>query len=68
MSGQTAVGLPHVDRLSPRQQMAISCARCARRLGMSGRVWGEARYRGRLFRLWICTPDCAPPALGDSAA
>ncbi|MEU0384261.1 hypothetical protein [Streptomyces chartreusis] len=51
--------LPRVDQLSPRQQMAIDCACCSRRLGTTGRVWGEARHRGRLFRLWICE-SCAP--------
>lgn len=69
--------LPRVDQLSPRQQMAIDYARCARQLGLAGRVWGDARHRGRLFRLWIC-PPCAdripqaaplepPPGAGDRA-
>lgn len=56
MSAALVVELPRVDQLSPRQQMAIDCARCARRLGMAGLVWGEARHRGRLFQLWICEP------------
>ncbi|MEU9337812.1 hypothetical protein AB0D49_32390 [Streptomyces sp. NPDC048290] len=52
--------LPRLDRLSPRQQMAMDCARCSRRLGMDGRVWGEVRHRGRPFLLWVCAPQCAP--------
>lgn len=60
MSTATAVTppLPDVGRLRPRQQMAMECARCARYLGASGRVWGDVRYLGLLFRLWVCAPDC----------
>ncbi|MFJ2178261.1 MULTISPECIES: hypothetical protein [unclassified Streptomyces] len=57
--------LPDLARLRPRQQMAIDCARCARHLGMSGRVLGEVRYRGLLFRLWICEVECPPHARGE---
>lgn len=63
MSAPLVVGLPRIDELSPRQQMAVCCARCARRLGTAGRVWGEARHRGLLFRLWICAPECLPPVV-----
>ncbi len=59
--------LPRVERLTPRQQMAVDCARCARRLGMAGQVWGEVRHRGLLFRLWICEPEC-PPSLAGGVA
>ncbi|MEW1718609.1 hypothetical protein [Streptomyces sp. NPDC093109] len=52
---------PPLTRLTPRQQMAIDCVRCARRLGMDGRVLGEVHHLGRLFRLWVCAPDCAGP-------
>ncbi len=51
MTGQATATLPRLDRLTPRQQMAMDCARCARRLGTVGRVWGEVRHRGLLFRL-----------------
>ncbi|BCM68730.1 MULTISPECIES: hypothetical protein [Streptomyces] len=50
--------LPDVARLRPRQQMAMECALCARPLGGSGRVLGEVRHRGLLFRLWVCLRDC----------
>jgi hypothetical protein len=50
--------LPHVASLRPRQQMAMDCALCARRLGANGRVLGEVCHRGLLFRLWACIPDC----------
>ncbi|MEU2743199.1 hypothetical protein ABZ656_50120 [Streptomyces sp. NPDC007095] len=50
--------LPPFDQLSPRQQSAIDCVLCTRRLGMNGRVLGEARHRGFVFRLWGCTPGC----------
>lgn len=63
MSAPPAVNLPRIDQLRPRQQMAIDCARCSRRLGMSARVWGEVRYQGHLFRLWICATDCTPTPL-----
>ncbi|GGK79150.1 hypothetical protein [Streptomyces flaveus] len=66
MSAPPTARLPRVDQLNPRQQMAIDCARCSRRLGMVGRVWGEARYRGRLFRLWVCVPECPPPVVGGT--
>lgn len=52
--------LPQLVRLSPRQQMAIECARCACRLGMNGRVLGQVPHHGLLFRLWVCVPDCLP--------
>ncbi len=66
MTATPVAELPRVDQLSPRQQMAIDCARCARRLGMAGRVWGEARHRGRLFRLWICDPCAHPTPFGGA--
>jgi len=50
--------LPHVAHLRPRQQIAIDCALCARRLGTSGRRLGEVRHRGLPFQLWACIPDC----------
>ncbi|MEU0075067.1 hypothetical protein ABZ027_36870 [Streptomyces sp. NPDC006332] len=50
--------LPHVGHLSPRQQMAMDCALCARRLGARGRVLGDVRHRGLPFQLWVCIPDC----------
>ncbi len=53
--------LPDVARLRPRQQMAMECARCARYLGASGEMLGDVRYRGLLFRLWICGPTCRSP-------
>ncbi|AWK10368.1 hypothetical protein DDQ41_17330 [Streptomyces spongiicola] len=56
--------LTHVERLTSRQQMAVDCVRCARRLGMAGQVWGEVRHRGLLFRLWICAPECPPSLVG----
>ncbi|MEV7091063.1 hypothetical protein AB0O07_35260 [Streptomyces sp. NPDC093085] len=56
--------LPDLTRLRPRQQMAIDCARCARHLGMSGQVLGDVRYRGLLFRLWICENGCHPNPRG----
>jgi hypothetical protein len=43
--------LPDLARLRPRQQMAMDCALCARRLGASGRQLGEI-------------PGSAVPALG----
>ncbi|KPI21866.1 hypothetical protein OK074_7295 [Actinobacteria bacterium OK074] len=46
-------------RLLPRQQMGIDCVLCARRLGTTGRVLGDVRYLGCLFRLWACAPGCA---------
>ncbi|MEF9903036.1 hypothetical protein [Streptomyces sp. P9-A2] len=67
MSGRPVTGLPRIDLLTPRQQMAMNCARCAQHLGMSGRVWGEVRHQGLLFRLWICVPDCSTPVPGDPA-
>ncbi|WP_405613629.1 hypothetical protein [Streptomyces sp. NBC_01508] len=51
-------GLPDPARLTPRQQMAIDCVRCERRLGARGRVLGEVRYWGFVFRLWVCVPQC----------
>ncbi|MEU3826077.1 hypothetical protein GT045_33860 [Streptomyces sp. SID486] len=62
--------LPDVARLRPRQQMAIDCALCARPLGTSGRVLGEVRHRGLLFRLWVCFLGCqsaAPSVTGTWA-
>ncbi|MDQ1018999.1 hypothetical protein QFZ43_005548 [Streptomyces afghaniensis] len=56
---QSAIPLPDFDQLSPRQQIAVDCARCARPLGMNGRKWGEIRHRGFPFVLWICGPGCA---------
>jgi len=50
--------LPDVASLRPRQQMAMECARCARYLGASGRVLGDVRHLGLLFRLWVCAPNC----------
>ncbi|MEU2064138.1 hypothetical protein [Streptomyces sp. NPDC013455] len=50
--------LPDIDRLRPRQQMAMECALCARPLGVSGRVLGEVRHRGLPFRLWVCVRGC----------
>ena len=50
--------LPDIVRLRPRQQMAMECAHCARHLGASGRVLGDVRHLGLLFRLWVCAPDC----------
>ncbi len=50
--------LPELARLRPRQQMAMDCALCARRLGASGRRLGEVRHRGFLFQLWACAPQC----------
>ena len=50
--------LPDIGRLRPRQQMAMECAHCARYLGASGRVLGDVRHLGLLFRLWVCAPDC----------
>lgn len=67
MSIQPVASLPTIDQLSPRQQMAINCARCARHLGMSGRVWGEVRHLGLLFRLWVCAPNCSTPVAGSPA-
>jgi hypothetical protein len=61
-------GLPRVDQSARASSMAIDCARCARRLSMAGRVWGQARHRGRLFRLWIrAAPLEPPPGAGDRA-
>ncbi|MFF9771789.1 hypothetical protein ACIGXF_06625 [Streptomyces sp. NPDC053086] len=60
--------LPDVGRLRPRQQMAIDCALCARPLGASGRVLGEVRYRGLLFRLWVCVLGCQAAASGRVTA
>jgi hypothetical protein len=54
--------LPELTRLEPRQQMAIDCVRCGRRLGTNGRVLGEARYQGFVFQLWVCVPECPPGA------
>ncbi|MFC9426897.1 hypothetical protein [Streptomyces sp. NPDC056987] len=66
MTGRPSLQLlPDLARLRPRQQMAIDCARCARHLGMSGRVLGDVRYRGLLFRLWICEAECPPRARGE---
>ncbi|GGV78519.1 MULTISPECIES: hypothetical protein [Streptomyces] len=65
MSGQPVGSLPDVARLRPRQQMAMDCARCARPLGSGGRVWGEVRHLGLLFRLWVCAPECLPPVEGE---
>lgn len=56
--------LPDIAFLRPRQQMAMDCAHCGRRLGASGRVLGDVRHRGLLFRLWVCGPDCRSPAPG----
>lgn len=62
---ETAVGLspgpalPLLTSLTPRQQMAMDCARCSRWLGAKGRVWGDVRWSGRLFRLWVCAPGCS---------
>lgn len=67
MSGQPAQSLPDPARLNPRQQMAMNCAHCAHCLGMNGRVGGEVRHRGLLFRLWICAPDCPSPVPGGAA-
>ncbi|MBL1081629.1 hypothetical protein JK359_06490 [Streptomyces actinomycinicus] len=61
------VPLPDVGRLLPRQQMAIDCALCARPLGGSGRVLGEVRHRGLLFRLWVCAAGCRPTASAVAA-
>ncbi|MFJ2111568.1 MULTISPECIES: hypothetical protein [unclassified Streptomyces] len=60
MSGRSPGELPRFTLLTPRQQMAIECVRCARRLGASGRVLGEVHHHERLFRLWVCVPDCVP--------
>ncbi len=59
--------LPDVARLRPRQQMAMECARCARYLGANGEVLGDVRYRGLLFRLWVCGPTCRSPTPGTPA-
>jgi hypothetical protein len=63
---QPVGSLPDIARLQPRQQMAMDCARCARPLGAGGQVWGEARYRGHLFRLWVCAPQCLPRPPGSA--
>ncbi|MEV1007827.1 hypothetical protein [Streptomyces sp. NPDC049881] len=48
-----------MTRLSPTQQMGISCARCGRRLGASGRRAGRVRDRwGHAFVLWVCSHGC----------
>ncbi|WP_405795691.1 hypothetical protein [Streptomyces sp. NBC_01506] len=62
MNGPAGNGLPDPARLTPRQQMAIDCVRCERRLGARGRVLGETRHRGFVFRLWVCAPRCPAPA------
>jgi hypothetical protein len=52
---------PDFDRLTPAQQMGISCVRCGRRLGASG--WRIATLRdrwGHAFTLWVCAPACPP--------
>ena len=59
--------LPDITRLRPRQQMAMDCAFCARRLGASGRVLGDVCHRGFLFRLWVCIPDCQAAGSAISA-
>ncbi len=64
MSGQQHPALPEFTGLRPHQQMAMDCALCNRRLGASGRVLGDVRHRGRLFRLWACAPACPNPAEG----
>ncbi|WP_147472651.1 hypothetical protein [Streptomyces triticirhizae] len=66
MTEQTTESLPEIARLQPRQQMAMDCARCARPLGAGGRIWGETRHRGHLFRLWVCAPHCPPRAPGGT--
>ena len=60
--------LPDIARLRPRQQMAMDCAFCARRLGASGRVLGDVCHGGFLFRLWVCMPDCQAAGSTISAA
>ncbi|KPI09449.1 hypothetical protein OK074_3255 [Actinobacteria bacterium OK074] len=67
MTGRTtaAPALPVFGCLSPRQQMAMDCALCGARLGCSGRVLGDVRFRGFVFRLWACAPACAPYARGQ---
>ncbi|PWG07031.1 hypothetical protein DF268_45475 [Streptomyces sp. V2] len=67
MTGQPLVVLPRLDQLNPRQQMEMDCARCARRLGASGVVWGEVRYLGLMFRLWVCGPRCQLSTSGSRA-
>ncbi|MGW0829513.1 hypothetical protein [Streptomyces prunicolor] len=47
-----------MTRLRPRQQMAMDCVLCNTRLGITGRVLGDVRHHGRLFRLWACNPPC----------
>nr|WSZ97880.1 hypothetical protein OH820_21420 [Streptomyces sp. NBC_00857] len=61
---RTLDALPELTRLGPRQQMAIDCVRCGRRLGTNGRVLGEVRYQGFVFQLWVCVPECPPGAGG----
>jgi hypothetical protein len=60
----TAVPLPEFTSLRPCQQMAMDCALCSSRSGASGRVLGDVRHRGRLFRLWACAPVYAPRPQG----
>ncbi|MER7999589.1 hypothetical protein [Streptomyces sp. NPDC095613] len=60
MSGWPKNSPPEPSRLTPRQQMAIDCARCGRELGARGRVLGEVRYGGFPFKLWACAPACPP--------
>ncbi|MFB9462016.1 hypothetical protein [Streptomyces cinereospinus] len=66
MTEQPVPVLPDIARLRPRQQMAMDCARCGRPLGAGGRVWGDTRHRGLLFRLWVCAPNCRPRAPGSA--
>ncbi|WP_155057465.1 hypothetical protein [Streptomyces blattellae] len=57
--------LPKFTDLNARQQMAMECALCSAYLGASGRVLGDVRHRGRLFRLWACAHTCTlPPGPG----
>ena len=55
---QTAAPLPEFTSLRPRQQMAMDCALCNTRSGITGRVLGQVRHRGRPFRLWARNPAC----------
>lgn len=50
--------LLNVTGLRPRQQQAMDCVLCNTRSGITGRVLGHVRHRGRPFRLWARNPAC----------